>query len=528
MSGDGVTEPHRASHRRLLAILALEAGRRIGTERLIDMYWGEDVPAEAKAAIQTHISALRRLTSPDLILTEGYGYRLSTNDLEIDAALFEDEVATARLGAVNRDWGAAHGAAVRALELWRSAPYPDLADDDFARPEIARLEETHLALWELWAESLIALGRPEEALPELERLVLENPYRERLWEHLMTARYQMGRNAEALRAFRQLGDHLAEIGVEPGPSVRRLEEKILLHERDLAAPARNLPAPTTSFVGRDTEMVDVSGLLVGHNLLTLAGAAGSGKTRLAIEVARSLGASYPGGAWFVGLADLSDSELIPLEILKVLGIRPAAGDPLDFAADAIRHESMLLVLDNCEHLGQGVSLVARRLVEAGDGIRILATSREPLHVPGEVVYEVFPLDVPPTEAPSTEVSDFEAVRLFLDRAVAADPHLVFGVDDLEVAARICRRLEGLPLAIELAAAKIRSFPVSTLDRLLRDDFAIAADKKHDSRHSSVEAAIAWSYDLLDETERAVLMALAVFRGGFDLDMARSVAGADVD
>lgn len=528
--GDGITEPHRASHRRLLAILALEKGRRVGTERLIDMFWGENPPTKAKASLQTHISALRRLLEPGLIQTEGYGYRLSFDDIEMDAVVLEQEAASARMEAVNHSWEAAWQAAERGLSQWRGSPYPELSDDDFARPEIARLEETHLGLWELWAESLLASGRPAEALPELERLVLEHPYRERLWEHLMTARYALGRNAEALRAFRKLSDHLAEIGLEPGPSMSRLEEKILLHERDLAAPPHNLPIEPTSFVGRDVEVVEVAGLLADHGLVTLTGPAGSGKTRLATEVAAAQVASFPGGAWFVGLADLRDPDLIPLEILRVLGIRPGSPDPLEDAVTAMRHETVLLVLDNCEHLGEGASNVVRRLMAGGRGIRVLATSREPLHAPGEVAYELLPLSVPPESVTTTEVSRFDAVRLFLDRASAADPRVRFDLDDLLAAARVCQRLDGLPLAIELAAAKTRSFSVGTLDRLLREDFSAAADPRPGgagSRHSSVDASIAWSFDLLDEVERSVFLGLAVFRGGFDLDMAREVAGGDV-
>jgi predicted ATPase/DNA-binding SARP family transcriptional activator len=492
------------------------------------MFWGERPPAEAKAAIQTHISALRRLTTPGLILTEGYGYRLSTDDVELDVASFDHEAATARMEAVNRNWEAAHEAASRGLALWRTSPYPDLADDHFARPEIVRLEETHLALWELWAESLIALGRPAEALPELERLIVENPYREHLWEHLMTTRYQMGRNAEALRAFRQLTDHLAESGLEPGPSIRRLEEKILFHERDLKTPPHNLSAGLTSFVGRDVEMVEVADLLDGHRLVTLTGAAGSGKTRLAIQVAESLLASFPDGVWFVGLADLTDPELIPLEILRVLGGRPSGGDPLDDVTNAIRHETSLFILDNCEHLLEGAATVVERLTTAGDGVRVLATSREPLHVSGEVAYEVLPLEVPPDGATMSEVPDFDAVRLFLDRATSADPRLRVGPDNLAIVARISRRLDGIPLPIELAAAKVRSFSLETLDGLLGSDLKLTGEPRAVSRHSSVDAAIGWSFDLLDETEKAVFLGLAVFRGGFDVDMARQVAGSGMD
>ena len=523
--GDGLTEPTRASQLRLLALFALEAGRRIGTERLIDRYWGESPPAEAKAALQTHVSALRRLLEPDLIKTEGYGYRLDLDGVRLDAVEFDRHADVARRAAADRDWETALAAASRALALWRGSPFPELQDDDFARAEVTRLEETHLELWARWSESLLRLGRPDEAIPELERLVVDHPYRERLWEHLMTARYQLGRHAEALSAYRELSEHLAEIGLEPGPSIRRLEEKILLHDQDLSLPPHNLPAELTTFIGREEELSDIAKLLGEHRRLTLTGVGGSGKTRLAIQAAAAHLGSFPDGSWFVSLADLSDPELIPIEVLNVLGLTPHDEDPLEGLVASVRHDEMLLVLDNCEHLREAAAAVASRLIGSGDSVKVVATSREPLHMPGEVVYEVPPLASPAPDLAAIEASGYDAVRLFVDRAGLVDPH--FRPDDRSYAmiGSICRRLDGIPLAIELAAAKIRSFSLELIDQRL-DERILSLRGTSTAvvpRHQTLEAAMAWSYALLDESERRLLTRLAVFRGGFDLDMVQQVA-----
>jgi predicted ATPase/DNA-binding winged helix-turn-helix (wHTH) protein len=525
VTGTGITAPTRASQLRLLALFALEAGNRVGTERLIDMYWRGSPPTAAKAAIQTHVSALRRLLGPDLIKTEGYGYRLDPDVARLDSIEFDEAAGETHRAALNQDWETTLARASEALDSWRGPPYAELEDDDFARAEIARLHETHLELWEAWTESLLRLGRPGEALPVLERLVIEQPYRERLWEYLMTARYRLGRHADALAAYQELREHLAEIGVEPGPSVRHLEEKILLHDEELRAPPHNLPAEPTTFVGRHDELRDIAKLLGDHRLLTATGVGGSGKTRLAIQAAATLLDSFPDGCWFVSLADLAEAEMIPMEVLAALGIKPQDEDPMEALLGSIRHDEMLLVLDNCEHL-KGVADVARGLIEAAGRVKILATSREPLHVPGELIYEVPPLDSPSIDVAAHEISNYDAVRLFVDRAALVDNRFSPDERSYSVVGSICRKLDGIPLAIELAAAKVRSFSLESIDRRLGERLLSLSENRTATipRHQTLEAALAWSYDLLDEAERRVLARLAVFRGGFDLDMVEEVAG----
>lgn len=524
MSVGDVVPVTRKSHRRLLSLLALAEGQTVDTERLIDRFWPDQPPSGAKATLHTHVSALRRLLGANLIGTDGHGYRLDLTVAELDSVAFCDLADVARRAASDRDWKVAHETTGQALYLWRGTPFPDLTDDEFARADLVRLEETQLELWEMWAESLLRLDAPEQAVAELERLVVEHPYRERFWAQLMTARHRLGRHAEALRAFRDLSDHLAEIGLEPGPSLRRLEERILLHDEELRAPPHNLPRHLTSFIGREDETRDIIKMLDENRLVTLTGVGGSGKTRLAVNVASGLLEAFPEGCWFVGLADLDDLARIPIEIAGAVGIAPQDENPLEAVVGSIGNSEMLVVLDNCEHLLDGAADVTQRLLSACYGVKVLATSREPLHLPGERIYEVPPLEVPEPGQQAAEVSSFDAVRLFVDRATMVD-HRFRSDETYPDIVDVCRRLNGIPLAIELAAAKARSFSVAAIDRQLEESLMGLAGSATGvpPRHRTLEAAVAWSYDLLDATEQRLLCRLSVFRGGFDIEMARLVA-----
>ena len=524
VQGEGVSEPTRDSHRRLLSILALEPGRRIGTERLIDMFWGEELPDGAKAALQTHVSALRRLIGAESIVTEGYGYRLSLDGGDLDIWEFVEAAAQAREAAEVGDWEGSLASCSAALGMWRGRPYVELGDDEFARAEIVRLEELHLELWDIWAESLLGLGRPSEALSELERLVVEHPLRERLWEHLMAARYRLGRHADSLQAYQEYTEVLAEIGLEPGPALRHLEEKILLHSVDLTSTKHNLPRELTTFIGREEELRVIGKLLGEHRLVTLTGVGGSGKTRLALRAAADQLGEFHDGCWFVSLADLRDSELIPVAIAGSIGLKSQTENPLQELVDSVHRDTTLFVLDNCEHLRQGAANAAQALVTAGEGIKVLATSREPLHVLGGSLFDVPPLAVPPEEGTPLDVRGYEAVRLFEDRAALVDQQ--FKLDDnAELVARICRRLDGIPLAIELVASKVKTFGLELIDEHLRDRlFSMTVSRNAVvPRHQTLKTAIRWSYDMLEEGEKRRFEQLSVFRGGFDIPMVRHMA-----
>jgi len=533
VTGDAEIAIERASHRRLLAIFVLDADTRIGTDTLMYRYWGDEAPATAKAALQTHISALRKLTPPGLIVTEGYGYRLDLEAHELDVREFAALAGQARESATARRWSLAVETAGAALALWRGAPYEELEDDDFARPEIARLVELRLTLLELQAEALLELGRHAEALPDLERLVFEHPLRERLWEHLMTARYRLGRHVEALEAYRAAWATFDEIGVEPSAGLRRLEQKILLHDENLTAAARhNLPVELDGFIGRERELEEVGELLLERRLVTLTGVGGSGKTRLATRVAAQVMKSFPDGCWMAELAPLREPDLVALEVADALGLRVRGADVLGVLAAAVSEDTTLILLDNCEHLVAGAAEVARALLEAGSEVKVLATSREPLRVPGELVYEVPPMSFPTDETVALEeLRAFDAVRLFEERARLARPAFVLDAGNAAAVARVCRRLDGIPLAIELAAARDASLGVEVIADRLDDRFRIltGGSTTGPERHQTLEAALAWSYELLDAREQVLLARLSVFRGGFTFEMAEEVcSGESID
>ncbi|HUF01086.1 MAG TPA: BTAD domain-containing putative transcriptional regulator [Gaiellaceae bacterium] len=516
----------RSSHRRLLAILAFDANRRLSTDVLIDRYWGDAVPATAKAALQTHISALRKLLPADVIRTEGYGYRLDLGDHSLDVDEFVALAAEARQATRARRWEAALESVDAAVELWRGGPYDELRDDDFARFEISRLEEIRLELEEMRAKVLIGMGSNQEALAGLEPLVRAHPLRERLWEQLMLARYRLGRHAEALAAYREAWAAFAELGLEPSESLRRLEQKILLHDesvRQEEAP-HNLPVELTRFIGRDSELGEVAGLLDEHRLVTLTGVGGSGKTRLAIRVAAGQLGAFPDGCWIAELGPVRDPDHVAPAVASAMGLRPQGEDVVDALRAALAQERSLVVFDNCEHLLHASAALARALLEAAPNVHILATSREPLRVPGEALYDVPPLELPSEEADAVELEQCDAVRLFRDRASQARPGFALDDTNAEAVAAICRRLDGLPLALELAASRVSSLAPQTMAQRLDDRFRLltGGSVTGPERHRTLEAALAWSYDLLHAREQVLFARLSVFGGGFTLDMAEDV------
>jgi predicted ATPase/DNA-binding SARP family transcriptional activator len=521
----------RPSHRRLLAILAHDAGRRVAIDTLIDRFWIDWPPETARAALHTHISALRRILGGDAIITQGGGYRLNTDRARIDTLEFE-RLSEQALGAAEQgEWEPALSAVESANALWRGRPFAELADDHYAKPTIAGLEGLRLELEDVRARALIGLDRLAEALLHLEGLVIEYPYHERFWEHLMTALYRLGRHVEALRAYRELSRHLGELGVEPSERLRRLEESMLLHDLTLIPVPNNLPVELSSFIGREEEIRRIGDLLNEQRLVTLIGPGGSGKSRLAVRAARGVADRFPDGVWVVELADTQDPDRIPSEIARTLHLRPKGDDVLRVVADAIGLSRVLIILDNCEHLVRGAALVAQRLLQSSPRVKILATSREPLRVPAESVLNVPGMSLPDSgDFDPAEALGSEAVRLFAERAASANAAFMLAEEDLGSVVSLCRRLDGMPLAIELAAARTRSLPVDTIFRRLSDDLDLlsAGVSTAPPRQQTLDAAIGWSYRLLDPTERSVLNRLSVFRGGFVIEAAeRVVSGSGI-
>ena len=502
----------------------MHAGQVIDTEVLIDRFWADEPPRTARAALQTHLAALRRRLGADLVQTTAAGYRFDTDGHQLDRRDFEGHARTAREAATDGRWEEAADDARQALGLWRGEPFPELAGDAFAQPEVTRLEELRMELIELRASALLAIGRGEQALADLEAAVAENPLRERLTELVMLARTRVGRPTEALETYQRLRLTLAEMGLEPSPPLRDLEERILREDPTLVPPRvhHNLPAPGTSFIGRDAEMGELSALVDDHRLVTVIGVGGTGKTRLAVEVARRLLDRFPDGVYLVELGGLVDPELVLTEVAATLGLRGERKPTLDAIVDTLRNRTVLVVLDNCEHLIDLSATVATAVVERTPGAAVLATSREAFGVPAERVFETLPLDAPPEGTIDVAaVGAYDAVRLFVDRAAAG---FTLAADTAAAVATICRRLDGLPLAIELAAAGTRSMSVAGIAGHLDDRLGLKVGSRHGSerRQRTLEAAIDWSYQLLDLPERALLRHLSVFRSSFELGAAEAI------
>lgn len=513
----------------MLSLLLLEAGRPLDADLLIDRFWGEEPPATARAALQTHISQLRQRLGEGIIATSGSEYHLDLRGHHLDSQLFEALASASRTALRGAVWEEVASNAQRALSLWRGPAFVELQDDDFAAPEIARLEELRLGLIEMRAESLLALGRTEEALPDLEQFTVANPLRERLWEHLMVARARLGRVTESLEAYHEVRAILDELGLEPAPRLRKLEERILQEDPVLVPPRirNNLPLQLTSFVGRDVERTELSSSLAANRLVTLTGVGGSGKTRLALEVARACLDEYPDGVWLVDLASLTDPRLVPNAVALALGLREDQGSAVAALRKRLRHQTSLIVLDNCEHLREAVASVVSVVLQAGPGVRLLATSRERLGVAGEAVFAVPPLSVPEPSRIPEELLSHGAVKLFIERAALAARDFAMTTHNALAVSSICARLEGLPLAIELAAARMGSLAPDVVARRLDEGLGILAGS-HAAlpRHETLEATIDWSHRLLTAQERTVFARLSVFAGTFELEAAEEVCSGD--
>ena len=514
--------------RAVLALLLVAAGRVVPAERLAKELWGGCPPPGAAGTLRSYVSRLRRLLRPDAaLIARGGGYALAAKPGQLDASGFEQLVGAGRDMLERGETAVAADRFRAALGLWRGRALADVAGVESLALEGARLEELRLVAVECRIEADLELGLAAEVTGELESLVAEHPFRERLWRLLVLALYRSQRQADALAAYRRARAMLAqELGIEPGEELRRLEQAVLRQEVPAAArPQRdNLPLRLTSFVGRERELAVLEGLVGQARLVTLTGAGGAGKTRLAVEFAAGAAERFRDGVWLADLAGVADPQLVPPLVMQTLGVRQSGEVAVIEALQyRLRSAELLLVLDNCEHLLGGCAGLAVALLASAPGLRVLATSREPLGVPGEAVFPVPPLAVPPETADVQVLARAPAVRLFLARAAA---RAGAGVEaaPLAVVAGICRELDGLPLAIELAAARAGVLSVQEIQAHLGDKFRFLAYRRPvaDPRHQALKAAIGWSYELLPEHERRVFRALSVFAGGFDLQAVATV------
>jgi predicted ATPase len=536
----GLADVPGARLRGLLVALALNPGRVVPKASLVDWIWGEDPPADATNALQRLVSRLRKALPDGVVEGQPDGYRLRAEPDAVDAVRFERLVIA---GQARSEDGALRARLLReALELWRGTAMQDvgLLDSAAFDAAVVRLEELRLTATEERADAEITLSRGADLVPELTDLVAAHPVRERLVAALMRALVAAGRDSEALLVYQRARQALADaLGVDPSQELAALHVALLRGELGRREENRktNLRAELTTFVGREADVAAVRELIAGHRLTTVIGPGGAGKTRLATETARMLLGDFPDGAWLVELAaigvdgDVAQAALAGLALRdSLLGDAPNA-EPADRLIAAIRERETLLILDNCEHVIESAAVLAHRLLGECRRLRILATSREPLGITGEALWSVEPLALPGRDAGPGEIESAPAVQLLRDRAGAVRRGLAADARTLATMARVCRALDGMPLAIELAAARLRTMSVDQLASRLDDRFRLLTGGSRTAlpRHRTLRAVVDWSWELLADGERTVLRRLSVFSGGASLEAAERVcAGEQVE
>jgi predicted ATPase/DNA-binding SARP family transcriptional activator len=515
LAGGMLADVGGSKRQALLAMLALRSGRTADVDTLVDGLWGEELPAAPRNALHHHIARLRAALGEQSIVGSPDGYALC-NAL-VDATHFEELLAETRALLRGGDLSAAADAVRSALALWRGPALQGLTSTTWLSDEARRLEALHVDALEEDFEVRLALGEHRELIPGLHSALADNPLRERLWGQLMLALYRSGRQADALETFREARRALIDqLGLEPGPELRRLEKAILRHDPAIAAvPADrkrrgNLPAVSTSFVGRDDELVQVAALLHEHRLVTLTGPPGVGKSRLAVQTARSLEHDFPDGVWLVDFARAGGAADAVRLLADAVAVRGA--DPLARVISRFRHAAALVVLDACEHVLDEAARIAATLLAECSAVRIVPTSREALHLAGEVRVPVAPLGN-------------KAVDLFLERARAARPGFVPDDEAVALATDIVRLVDGLPLAIELAAARVNVLGLGELASILERRVALLRDgPMTDPARNALHRLVEWSYDLLHGDEKTLLQQLAIHRGGASLASIAAAAG----
>jgi predicted ATPase/DNA-binding SARP family transcriptional activator len=559
-----------AKQRALLAVLLLHAGQVVSAERLVDELWGEEPSERARSVLQVHVANLRKVLEParprrsavGVLRTQPPGYLVEVGHDDLDLGRFERLAEQGRAALAAGDPEEAAGLLRAALELWRGPALADVVLKANGQGEVARLEERRLAALEDRIQAELAAGRHHELVGELEALIVAHPLRERLHGQLLLALYRSGRQAEALAGYRRMRETLAEeLGIDPSRPLQELERAILAQDPTLdwvpaaanadqpaavvqPMPRRRpstLPVPPTPLVGREQALAEVTALVRQGDarLVTLTGVGGTGKTRLALQAAAELAGAFPDGAWFVALAPVADPQLVLPTLAQTLGVKEAGGQPLDERLREDLHaRRLLVVLDNFEHLLAAAPAVTG-LLAACPNLSVLATSRAALRVSGEQIYEVPPLAVPDLDALDDDAAleacadgllANHAVALFVARARAVRPGFALTAANAAAVATVCARLDGLPLALELAAARVRLLSAQDLQARLERRLELLTGGPRDlpARQQTLRATLDWSYDLLDSAEQRLLARLAVFAGGCTLAAAEAVGGADGD
>ena len=533
VEGDsGPVQIDSPKERALLETLALRCPDVVPTDALVLALWGEDPPATAAKSLQSHVSRLRSSLPEGAIVTEGEGYRLACRSEDVDAHRFED---LARAGHQALD-GGQHQWAIEllddALALWRSTPLADEADSPSRTGQLTRLAELRAAALEDRVDAHLAAGHHREMVAELEALLSERPLDEGLWARLVLSLYRSGRRADALAAVERVRTRLREeLGIDPSPELVDLEHRVLDDDPDLLAVGEPrlgaLPVPITAFVGREAELRTVRKLLAEHRMVSLLGPGGVGKSRLAIEVARGEADDTPDGVWWVDMAEVDSADGVASALVSALRVAVPPGMPPDRALAAyLSPRQVLLLVDNAERLTDAVGTVVVDLLTAAPGLRVLLTSRAPLGLVGEQRHTVPPMD----DARGDDPAGSESVRLFLDRWAERGPTPEAG--DLEAVDAMCDLVDHLPLGIELAAAAAvdAGLEVALADVRSRHGLLDAPPGAHRgvpgvSDHGGLVAVLSSTVDLLTGAQRGLLCRLGTFRGTFDRDAVRAVAGS---
>ena len=531
--------------RTLLAALLAQADRVVAVDHLVEAIWPSGPPTTAPNTLQVYVSGLRRCLGGERsrLQTRAPGYVLRASDA-LDSARFESAARHGREELAAGDAVGARKVLSAALDLWRGAAFADFLYEEFTQREAERLEALRLAVTADHIDSRLALGQHRELVAELESLVNGRPTDERLCGQLMLSLYRSGRQADALKAYGLLRQTLGEeLGIIPGLTLQALHDQIVLQSPELEPPlgattdqkaltavGHSPPVALTSFVGRDAERSAVAARLDHARLVTISGPGGSGKTRLAVEVATS--AARDRRVRFVDLAPLDPSGSVLAAVAEAIGVSDPQGMSAEELSGAVSgvlaaHSRFLLVVDNCEHVVEECAALVHRLLAQVPELKILATSQVPLGVGGESLVPLGPLGLPENDDPHA-ASASEAVQLFAARASDYDPAFALSSETAPVVAHICRQLDGMPLAIELAAAQARTFGLAEISARLDDalGFLATGPRTAAERHRTLRAAVDWSVQLLDEAERELLERLAVFTDGFALTRAERVCAGD--
>ncbi len=522
VGGELVAVPGRKP-RAVLSLLAVLAGRSVSADELIDALWGDEPPASARKAVHTHVSTVRRVL-PEAIETVAGGYRCRIDPADVDALLFERMIAAGGVPVGNP--AAVAETLVAALALWRGPPLPDLADREVGAAEIRRLLELRLQAEDDLCGSRLALGGDGELIADLERAVRAEPLRERRWGLLITALYRAGRQADALRAYQRVRHVLSEqLGLDPSPALQALEAAVLAQSPTMLASAPlPLPVPLAQarprmpalrpLIGRGEVVGEVTALLAASRLVTLTGPGGVGKTSVAAALVDATSSKFPDGAGWADLSVLKPGGDVVRVIADAFAVSGEPGGSLLGALTrALEGRRVLAVADNCEHVLDGVASAVEAILAADLDAVVLCTSREPLRIAAEEVVVVPPLGFDGEDSPAVELLRARIGMSGVEKA-----------SELTALVDLAARLEGLPLALELAAARCRSLGVKDVDRRLKGRFDLLVDRHRSPRHRSLDAALSWSYELLRPDEQAVFQRLSVFAGAFGLDAAERVAG----